>query len=227
MKINLTSKPKGAVILEGFPGFGFVSNIAVEFLIEHLNAVQIGEFEYDELPATVAIHEKKLINPMAVFHIPKHNLIVLHTLLNVKGHEWKISECILQMAKDLDTKEIISLEGVASEEETPQAYYFGNSKFEQAGAKPVEECVVLGVSAALMLRHPHVSCLFVNAHSNLPDSGAAAKLIEVLNKYFGMNLDTKPLLKQAEAFERKIHRILHESEKTQTELDKKGMSYLG
>ena len=227
MRINLRQKPKGATILEGFPGFGFVSNIAVEFLIEHLGAVQIGEFEYDELPATVAIHEKKLVNPMAVFYIQKYDLVVLHTLLNVKGHEWKIADCILQMAKDLETKEIISLEGVASEEEAPKAYYYGNEKFEQAGALPAEECVVLGVSASLMLHHPHVSCLFVNAHSSLPDSGAAAKLIEVLNKYFGMNLDTKPLLKQAEAFERKIQRILHESEKTKTELDKKGMSYLG
>ncbi|HLD04692.1 MAG TPA: PAC2 family protein [Candidatus Nanoarchaeia archaeon] len=227
MKIKLHQKPQDVIIIEGFPGFGFVSNIAVEYLIEHLNAVQIGEFVYDDLPATAAIHEGKLVNPMAVFHIPKYNLVVLHTLLNVKGHEWKIAECILHMAQELNAKEILTLEGVAGEEEKPKPYYFGDPKFGKSGAEPVEECVILGVSAALMLRHPHVSCLFVNAHSSFPDSAAAAKLIEVLNKHFGMNLDTKPLLQQAQAFEKKIHRILQESEKTQTELDKKGMSYLG
>jgi len=140
-----------------------------------------------------------------------------------------IADCIIQMAQELEAKEVISLEGVASTDpaEKPKAYFFGNPSFKEAGAEVVQECVVLGVSAALMLRHPKTSCLFVNAHSGLPDSAAAAKLIEVMNKHFGMNLDTQPLLKQAEEFERKIHKIVRESEKTQTELDKKGMSYLG
>ena len=57
----LTKEPKGVTIIEGFPGFGLVGNIAIEFLLEHLKAEEIGEFIYDELPATVAIHKGKIV----------------------------------------------------------------------------------------------------------------------------------------------------------------------
>ena len=42
MKIVLTEKPKNAILIEGFPGFGLVGTITTEFLIDHLKAKKIG-----------------------------------------------------------------------------------------------------------------------------------------------------------------------------------------
>ena len=85
----------------------------------------------------------------------------------------------------------------------------------------------MGVSASLMLKAKNHSCLFASAKSQMPDSKAAAKLIEVLDKYLKLKVDYKPLLKQAEEFEDKLKGILKQSDSTFKEADKKSMSYLG
>jgi predicted ATP-grasp superfamily ATP-dependent carboligase len=43
MNLDLKEEPKNPTIIEGFPGFGFVSTIATEFLIKHLKAKKIGK----------------------------------------------------------------------------------------------------------------------------------------------------------------------------------------
>jgi uncharacterized protein len=228
LKIILKKVPENPIIIEGFPGFGLVGTITTEFLLEHLKAEMIGKFEFEELSPITAIHKGKMVNPMAVWHVPGKNIVILHTLLNTKGFEWKIAEKVIEMAKKMKAKEIISLEGVAApnpDENT--VYYHGNKELEKIGAKPITESVVMGVSAALMLKYDKLNCLFASAHSQLPDSQAAAKLIEMLDKYLNLKVDPKPLLKQAQEFEEKFKSILQKSNETLKEADKKSMSYLG
>jgi len=229
LKIVLKKTPKNPIIIEGFPSFGLVGTITTEFLLEHLKAELIGEFHYNELSPVAAIHKGKLINPMAIWYVPKKNIVILHTILNVKGFEWEIAEAVMDMAKKMTAKKIISLEGVATDDPSGdiKAYYYGDKKLEECGAKPVKESIIMGVSASLMLRHKNITCLFAAAHSQLPDSKAAAKLIEILDKYLGLEVDYNPLLKQAEDFEDKIKKIMQGSNKTLQEADKKNMSYLG
>ena len=112
MKINLTKKPKNPIIIEGFPGFGLVGTIASEFLIDHLETEQIGKIWMHELPAMVAIHEGEVIEPIGIFYNKKYNLIIIHGIIGITGLEWKITDAIIDMAKDLKAKEIISLEGI-------------------------------------------------------------------------------------------------------------------
>ena len=229
MEINLKKVPKSPIIIEGFPGFGLVGTIATEFLIDHLNPELIGEFHYDKLPATVAIHKNELIKPMAVFHDKKHNLVILHTILNSKGFEFLIADKIAEMAKKMKAKEIISLEGVASTlpDEKTKIFWYGNKAFEKFDAEPIKESIIVGVTAAVMLRYKAVSCLFATTHSALPDSAASAKLIEVLNQYLKLGVDTKPLMKQAEVFEKKLKTFMQQTAQTETEADKKNLSYVG
>ena len=229
LKIILKKIPKNPIIIEGFPSFGLVGTITTEFLLEHLKAELIGEFEYKELSPVVALHKGKLVNPMAVWYVKSKNLVILHTILNIKGYEWEIADKVLEMAKKMNAKEIISLEGVATDDTTGEikVYSYGSKKLEECGAHPVKESIIMGVSASLMLRYKKLSCLFAAAHTQLPDSKAAAKLIEILDKYLGLNVDYHPLLKQAEDFENKIKNILQQSNKTLKDADKKSMSYLG
>ena len=229
MKIVLKKTPKNPIIIEGFPGFGLIGTITTEFLLEHLKAELIGEFEFEELSPVIAIHKSKIVNPMAVWYVPKRNMVILHTILNVKGYEWEIAKEILTMAKKMEAKEIISLEGVATDDPGGEGkvYYYGDKKMESYGAQPVKESIIMGVTASLMLRYKKINCLFAASHSQLPDSKAAASLIEILDKYLNLKVDTGPLLKQAEEFEEKIKTILKNSDKTFKDADKKNMSYLG
>ena len=229
MEIKLSKRPKSPTIIEGFPGFGLVGTIATEFLIDHLKAECIGEFVYDELPATVAIHKTKLVKPMAIFYDKKNNIIIFHTILNTKGYEWQISDIIIDFLKKVKAKEVLSIEGVGSMngEEDAKIYTYNSPGLVKLGATPVEESIIIGVTSAMMLRYPETSCIFAGTHSQLPDSKAAAYVIALLDKYLGLKVDYDPLLKQAQEFETKIKGILSETAKTSDEADKKNMSYLG
>ena len=114
MEIRLSSKPSKPKIIEGFPGIGMIGTIATEFLIEHLKAEKIGSFYYNELPATIAIHDGMLVDPMCVFYSKEHNLIILHTILSVTGMEWTIADNLNKLAKETNATEIISVEGISS-----------------------------------------------------------------------------------------------------------------
>ncbi|MBN1274670.1 proteasome assembly chaperone family protein, partial [Candidatus Woesearchaeota archaeon] len=203
-----------------------IGTIATEFLIEHLDAELIGEFTYDELPPTVAIHQGKLVKPMAVYHAKKENIVILHTILAPKGVEWQLANQVIGLAKKLKAKKLISLEGVMSPD-GEDVYSYGDRKLERLGAKPIQESIIMGVTASIMVSYDKVICLFAESHSQLPDSKAAAKIIELLDKYLGLKVDPKPLLAQAKLFEDKLKGILQQTSKAAMEKERKDMSYLG
>ncbi len=236
MEIVLNKKPQNVTIIEGFPGFGLVGTIASEFLIEHLDCELIGKFWFEDLPATIAIHEGKLIHPVGIYHNKKYNLVIVHAISGASGIEWKIASLINDLAKKLKAKEIISLEGVgsATPSDTNRVFYFSkNQKLEKklktAGLEPLNEGIIIGVTSAMMLKAEAapLSCIFAETHSSLPDSKAAAKIVEALDKYLGLKVDYKPLIAMAEKFEEKLKTILQQSKHAVTEKEKKELSYVG
>ena len=236
MEVRLWKKPKNCTIIEGFPGFGLVGTIASEFLIEHLKTEMIGKILFDDMPAMIAIHEGKVVEPLGIFYNDKYNLVILHAITAATHFEWKMADVIEKLAKDLTAKQIISLEGVGSSEESQGAkvfYYSSNEKiagvYKKFGINPLKEGIIIGVTGAILLRieKTPVSCLFAETHSNLPDSKAAAMIIEVLDKYLEMDLDSKPLMEQAQKFEDKLKTIMQKSQEAQEVSDKKKLSYFG
>jgi len=236
MEVKLWKKPKNCTIIEGFPGFGLVGTIASEFLIEHLKTEQIGKVIFNDMPAMVAIHENKVVEPLGIFYNKKYNIIILHAITAASHYEWEMASTISKLASGLKAKQIISLEGVGSGEEgegNRVFYYSNNDKnaklFENAGISALKEGIIIGVTGAILLRVEKipVSCLFAETHSNLPDSKAAAKIIEALDKYIKMDIDYNPLLEQAQKFEEKLKTILQKSQEAQEISDKKKLSYFG
>ena len=105
-EIQLSSKPRGVTVVEGFPGFGLVGTIATGFLIDHLKCERIGNHWFEELPATLAIHEKKIVDPVGIYYSKKYNLVILHSIASVAGIEWKAAEHVLDLVKQCSAKEI-------------------------------------------------------------------------------------------------------------------------
>ena len=236
MQIKLSKKPKNCKLVEGFPGFGLVGTIASEFLLDHLKFEQIGKIIFDDIPATIAIHQGKVVEPLGVFYNKEYCLILLHAITASSGIEWKLSDIVVELVKQLNIREIICLEGVGSSEETTasRVFYYSNNeknknKFEKIKVEQLKEGIIIGVTGAVLIRTEKVpiSCIFAETHSSLPDSKAAAKIIEVLDKYLGLKVDYKPLLVQAEKFEDKLRGLLTESQNAQQLSEKKRLSYVG
>ncbi len=235
MKLVLTKKPKNVTIIEGFPGFGLIGTIATEFLMEHLETEKIGIVEMDEIPAMIAIHQNKVIEPISIHYNKEYNLVLIHAINIGKDLGWKVAEVVGDLAKQLSAKEIISLEGVGSPNpQSGRVFFYATedgkiSKKLSGVAAPLSEGIIVGVTGALLARNVGVPilALFAEAKSNLPDSKAAAEIIKVLDAYAGLEVDPKPLLKQAEMFEKKLQGILQKSKEAEEIQEDKKLSYVG
>ena len=237
MKIVLTKKPKNPIIIDGFPGFGLVGTIASEFLLDHLKCEKIGRLVDESIPPMVAIHENEVVEPLGIFYCKKYNIVLIHAVTAVQGLEWKITQAITDIADQLKAKEIISLEGIGSSTPSDEAnnYYYSSDakkakKLESVGVKKLKEGIVMGTTGLLLLKAKKtmpVSIIFAETHSKLPDSKAAAKVIEVLDKYLSLKVNYKPLLKQAESFEDKLKDLVNKGEQMTREQEKKRLSYVG
>ena len=233
--LNLTKKPKKVTVIEGFPGFGLVGTITTGFLIDHLKCEQIGKHYFEEPPVTLAIHDGKLIDPIGIFYNKKYNIAIVHSISHATGGlEWKAAEIIMDLAEQLEAKEIITIEGVGSTETTEcRAFHHTTvqntkTKLKSLGYESLNEGIIIGVTSALLLKTKiPTTSLFAETHSQLPDSKAAAKIIELLDKYLKLEVDYHPLLKQAEVFEERLKTILEQSKKAKDLKEKKNLSYLG
>ena len=244
MTIELYKKPKNVTIIEGFPGFGLVGSITTEFLVDHLHAELIGKIFLPKQPAIATIHKSSIVYPMSIYYSKEKNLIILEGLYVVPGSEWDIASDILKIAEETKAKDIISLEGVhlppkqgadgeAANEKEPSVYFYTSNwdqkPLKSLGYESINEGVVMGVSGSLLLKnrnYPHC-CLFVEARIKYPDSAAAAKLIDTLNKIIKINIDYAPLLESAKEFEEKLKGIVMNTENAKKINDQKQMNYVG
>ena len=234
MELKLTKKPKNPIIIGGFPGLGLIGTICTEYLIKHMDAKPIGSIWSKDLMPIAAIHDSKIIQPLEIFYSDKHNVVILHALSDVKGMEWEISEALVDLYKQLGAKEIISIEGIMAKGEDPETFYIATDakakkKMDVAKVTQLKEGIIIGVTAAVMLKDKDINStgIFVGTHSKLPDSKSAAKIIEVLDSYLGLDIDFKPLLKAAEEFEAKLKGLLEQTKDTLKHQKDKTQDYMG
>jgi len=229
----LDKKPKKPIIIGGFPSYGLVGTITTDFLIKHLNAKPIGRIKSDKLMPVVALHEAKIINPLGIFYDEKSNIVIVHALSMLNGLEWKLAESMVNLCKQLNAKELILIEGVASNDPNLNTYYYSNknaNKFNKIKVKELKDGIIMGVTGVLLIEAKDipVSCIFAESHVSFADSEAAAKIIEVLDKYLGLRVDFKPLLETAKKFEGKLKLLMKKMQKpAMGKEQKEELSYLG
>ncbi len=234
---ELTRKVRASTVIEGFPGFGLVSTIATGFLIDHLKCEQIGKYWFEQGQPTIAIHACRLIDPIGVYYNKKYDLVIVHSIAPATGTEWKAADLVLDVARQVGAKEIITLEGVGSQDSQESRGFFYTSNpqhrkdFEKLGIDCLGEGIIVGVTSALLMKARQksldVCSLFAETHSNLPDSKAAARIIELLDRYLGLKVDYQPLLKQAAEFEKKLRALMEQSQKAKELQEKKDITYVG
>jgi uncharacterized protein (TIGR00161 family) len=229
---KITTKP---TLIEGFPGFGFVSTIATEFLIKHLNAKMIGRITSDKIQPIAAIHKGQVIHPIGIYYDKKNNLMIIQAVTPVDGLEWEIAETVEELCKQVKVKEVIGLEGVNSQvvNKEPKVFCFSKEKtcadrLAKLKIMPLEEGIIIGVTGALLMKSSSpLSCFFVEAHSQMPDNKAAAKLVESVDKYLKLQLDTEPLLDRAKEMEVKLKDLMGKVSDTKTAKDQRHLDYMG
>ena len=217
MKFILNKKPKRPVIIQGFPSIGLVSTITTKFLIDHLDVEEIGHIESEHIVPLTAIHKSKVVNPITIYYNKKYNLVLIQSITEIRGLEWELSNIILKIAKELNSKEIVMLEGMPGHEEKLKVYFYSNLK-KECSLEKLNEGIIMGVTAAILLKSKNVpvTCIFAETHSQLPDSEAAARIVQALDEHLGFNVDYKPLLEAAKKFETNLKKYMEKIQGQQT-----------
>lgn len=230
-----TKPPKGAIVIEGFPGLGLVGTIATGFLLDHLKCEKIGSYYFEEPPATLAVHGCQLVDPIGIFYNKDSHLVIVHAITSPAGMEFQAADLVLDLCRQIQASELITIEGVGSSEAEAQTRGFFytdhpqlRTTMEKLGVDCLGEGIIVGVTAALLMRKElPILALFAETHSKLPDSKAAAKIIEILDKLLDLKVNFEPLLKQAEEFEKKLKSMLSQAMKAQEMKEKKQVGYIG
>ena len=231
MKFILNKKPKRPVIIQGFPSIGLVSIITTKFLIDHLDVEEIGHIESEHIVPLTAIHKSKVVNPITIYYNKKYNLVIVQSLTEIAGSEWELAATMLDLAAAMDAKEIVVVEGMPSHAQNEiNLYYFSNAG--KMKNKQMSEGIIMGTTAALLLKAKDfpVTCIFAEAHSQLPDSEAAAKVVKALDDYLKLNLDFKPLLEAAKQFENNLKQFIEKRKEiidNSSKSEKRELDYFG
>jgi len=226
-QIDKRIRPKVAII--AFPSFGLVGNIALEFLKEHLKTEKIGRLFLDEMAPLIVVHNNHFVEPISFHYNEKYKILLIEGINKVSGLENKIANRIADFVHRFNVKEIITLDGVPGIGNS--VYYYSKHKkdvLEKKNIKLLDNGIIFGMTASLILKLNNVVSLFAEANSELPDSNAAARIVKVLDDYLGLNVDYEPLFEQAKNFEKKIKDILSKSEEVKNKsFGDKSLNYLG
>ncbi len=229
MEIKIVSKKptsKSPVIIQGFPGVGLVGSIATKYITEKLKVKQIGYIESPHLPPLSFIHEGDVYNAIRIYEIQNSNIIIITSEFPVPANLiYDLGDAITKWVKEIKGAQLICLEGINAQnpKETPRVFGIdANVKTPlPKSLEPVKTGYILGVSAAVMLKCKdkkiRALCLMAESHANYPDGLAAASLLEKLREITGLDIDTKPLKKEAESFEDKIKQIIEKAKEIKTD----------
>lgn len=224
----------GATVLSSFPTAGLAATIAAHYVISTLALPRVGILESADAPP-VAIVQSGAVQPPIRVHGRADLGVVLSEFPPMISSVAPLAAGILDGAERRRARALICLEGVVPhpiEEESaegdasaaaePSVWYVASHaeesfrrSIEKAGARPLGDGVIGGVSGALLVgglrRQIPVVVLLVRAKESVgfPDNRAGAALIETLDRILPqLKIDTGPLRTQAEMIERALRQVM-------------------
>lgn len=231
MDLSSLGKRRPTLVV-GFPGFGMAGSIALQYLVEHAQPATVGHLSLGDPSSTfLAVHQGKPIWPVSIYHDAERNLAIIHALVPLALDEASGEE-LFSTVGSLDPERIVVLESIGSAEEGHHKTF--SYAIDPAASKGLElpegleEGILLGASAELFSRYPERTLgIFSEAHVSVPDSEAAAQLLEILNGLFGLGMDTGALREMSKVFEERVKRILKNSKSAKSMSEKNQMFYVG
>jgi uncharacterized protein len=224
---HLGKKPnlKNPVLIEGLPGIGNVGKVAVDFLIDELDATKIYEITSNTFPHSVFVNEDNLVElpKIEVFYKKmngkKPDLILLGGDVQPSDEvsSYDFSEKVLDIIEQFKGKEIITLGGIGLGEvpKKPKVYCTANTKkiIQKYKNDAVNDKLygvvgpIVGVSGLLVglagARKIDAISFLAETYSHPMFLGikGAIEILKVLDKNLKLNISMKRLNKEIKEIE--------------------------
>jgi uncharacterized protein len=225
--VKIITKPvqsKNPVLIEGFPGIGLVGNIASQHLIEEMNMEYIGSIESRYFPSIAVLYEGLINMPVRIYESVEHNLIIVISDIPISHSvSYDVSNALVDWAESIKVREIASIAGIAIMDSGQKVFGAATTPEMLEKIKGKVEIFQMGtisgisgsVMAECLLRGiPALSLLGATRTQN-PDPRAASAVIEVLNKLYGLSINTERLIEQAERIETELQRLAEDVKVTE------------
>lgn len=225
---------EGGTIIEGFPSVGLVSTIVATYLIDFLKLDQISALDSDAFPPTSMIYASKPKFPARIYASDKYKIGVFLSEFTPPAPLYRpIARKLLEWCKEQKCKRIISTEGLPSKKKFKEE--IGKYKFKtkiygigsndrarkeliKAKINQLNVGMIYGLSGVLLNEGRwndfDVITILAEAHSDIPDAYAAAKILETLDLLIhNLNIETSPLYQESKRFEEQL-KFLREQAKS-------------
>jgi len=215
------------IVYVTFPTPGIIGPIISRQMIENLGLEEIGFFKSDMLSPVTIFIESVLKHPYLLYANKEGTILLINIDYPVPQEAYLVlAEGLLNwIEKHVKADKIVCLDGIpvklrpekpvviiAAEKEVAE-------ELKQYGAEMYEHGVVLGLSGAItseaLLRDIIGIVLMTPATSDLPDPQAAANLVNVMNDYFKVSIDTQPLLEEAAKIKQQLAMIAEKQQAIQ------------
>ena len=195
-------KLKNPIIFAGFVGAGLVGPVAINHIIEKLKMEEIGVMRSKYLPPSTVFMRGRLRHPFRFYANQEGTIcaIICEITLRMEGL-YSLVSTILDWAAAKGSKEIVILDGVASSEHDDKAYCAAEEDLVRTMADKninmIPQGFITGIPGGILneclVREIQGLTLLAKADKSSPDSEAAATLIEALNRFYEMDIDTADL----------------------------------
>lgn len=225
-RINLLDSPdlEGAVFIEGSPTAGAAGILAVNYLREVFEAVLVGEIYSPHFPQISIIDDQGIASrprlELYLVRVKGVKLLLLSRAFPVEGNEgsYEVASKLYEFLQANNVNEYIVL---ASGRVSGDGSVFVSTtnldhskQLLEAGAKQSPSLETLPVdrtSGFLMLFFARdkrkVSMLLSDTSSYMPDHVAAKKLLEVVSRYLGFEIDFTALESEIERQNRMLQEV--------------------
>ena len=208
---------KDAVLINAFPGPGYASMLAANYIIDKMAFEPVGSIRSPYFPSTAVIHDFTPYHPIRFYGMV--DIAILITEMTPKPEMSKfIGGSLLELYKDKGIKQIINLEAIVDTQNKPpeEHMFYGVASQEaerkvllDAGITLFKEGMVTGVAGELLSeghrKDFNIICLLTEVNAMYPDIQAAIRFVENLNKLLeNMNIDIEDLKKEADEIEGSI-----------------------
>ena len=198
---------KSPIIIAGFVGPGLAGPLAVGYIIEQLKMQEIGYLHSKYLPPSTVFIQGRLRHPFRVYSNKKGNIcaIICEVTLRADGL-YNIASILLDWAQSKGCRELVILDGVASEEHDNQTFCAAEEDLcrimQDKQISMISQGFITGIPGSILneciIRKIRAITLLVKASNTKPDPLAAATLIDSLCRVYGFLVDTSDLRQQRE-----------------------------
>lgn len=215
-------------LVEGLPGLGLVASIAVDRLVDQLDLELHGTVRSEAFPPAAAFADGRIRDAVRVSAGKEPPIMTIGSDVPIPPTAARpLGDCLYDdLAQEFERA--IFVAGVPAETQESAGETVGAATTDDlademaaAGIDLAEEPgyvgnVTGGLVAACHREGIPAALLLVQANPRVPDPGAARTLIEdALEPLLGFDIDTQPLLEQAEEIQERKEQIAEQLEQSQ------------